>query len=93
MPYGYDLKRLTLGTPAVYRIDVKGRLDESWSDRLGGMTIKTNNCGDEAHVTTLTGPMRDQAELMGVLNSLYELHLPIVSVEVMDMEKSNSSVT
>jgi hypothetical protein len=32
-------------------------------------------------VTTLTGRLRDQAELSGVLNGLYELHLPILSVE------------
>jgi hypothetical protein len=25
--------------------------------------------------------MRDQAELVGVLNTLYELHLPLLSVE------------
>jgi hypothetical protein len=27
------------------------------------------------------GRLKDQAELSGVLNSLYELHLPIVKVE------------
>jgi len=32
-------------------------------------------------VTILVGEMRDQAEFMGVMNSLYELHLPILSVE------------
>jgi hypothetical protein len=32
-------------------------------------------------VTTLEGRVRDQAELTGVINSLYELHLPILSVQ------------
>jgi hypothetical protein len=32
-------------------------------------------------VTTLVGRVRDQAELTGLLNSLYELHLPILTVE------------
>ena len=32
-------------------------------------------------LTTLMGPLRDQAELMGVLNSLYELHMPVVEVK------------
>jgi hypothetical protein len=32
-------------------------------------------------VTTLVGRLRDQAELSGVLNSLYDLHLSILKVE------------
>jgi hypothetical protein len=31
----------------------------------------------------LTGRVRDQAELSGVLNTLYELHLPILSVKIL----------
>jgi hypothetical protein len=34
-------------------------------------------------VTTLTGRLKDQAELSGVLNGLYELHLPILSVKIL----------
>jgi hypothetical protein len=33
--------------------------------------------------------VRDQAELSGVLNTLYELHLPILSVECLKGEKPN----
>lgn len=32
-------------------------------------------------MTTLVGRVRDQAALAGILNSLYEMHLPILSVE------------
>jgi hypothetical protein len=75
---GKDLK---LWTPATYRIKVQGYLDESRSDFLGGMTITTAREGDQEVVTTLAGRLIDQAELSGVLNTLYELHLPILSVE------------
>jgi hypothetical protein len=34
----------------------------------------------------LVGHMTDQAALSGVLNTLYELHLPLLSVENMDEE-------
>jgi len=37
MPNEYDGKHLKLWTPATYRIKVEGHLDESWTDRLGGM--------------------------------------------------------
>ena len=74
-------KHVKLWTPATYRIKVLGYLDKSRSDFLGGMTITTASQGDEGVMTTLVGRLRDQAELSGVLNTLYELHLPILSVE------------
>jgi hypothetical protein len=74
-------KYLKLWTPATYRIEVEGHLDGHWSDRLGGMHITTRKRVDQTVVTTLTGRIMDQAELTGVINSLYELHLPILSVE------------
>ena len=69
-----------------YRIRVQGSLDESWSNRLGGMRIITNIQADQEQVTILTGPLRDQAELSGVLNTLYELHLTLLSVEAVNAE-------
>jgi len=35
-------------------------------------------------VSILEGCLRDQAELAGVLSSLYELHLPLLSVEMLE---------
>ena len=32
-------------------------------------------------MTVLQGRVRDQAELSGILNALYELHLPLLKVE------------
>ena len=75
---GKDFK---LWTEATYRIKVQGYLDKSRSDFLGGMTITTVSQEDQGVVTTLVGRLRDQAELAGVLSTLYEFHLPILSVE------------
>jgi hypothetical protein len=77
----YDGKHFKLWTPATYCIEVEGRLDESWSDRLAGMRITSRKRADQTTVTSLVGRLRDQAELSGVLNNLYELHLPIISVQ------------
>jgi len=79
-------KHLRLWTPATYRVEVDGHLDESWSDRLAGMQITTRKRSDQTTVTTLVGRLRDQAELSGVLNSLYGLHLSILKVEVVNGE-------
>ena len=71
--------------PGNYRIRVLGFLDESFSERLGGLRIRhCNPEGMDKTVTELVGPVRDQAELAGLLNSLYELHLTLRSVKYID---------
>ncbi len=79
-------KRIKLWTPATYRIEVEGHLTESRSDCLAGMRITVRKRLDQTTVTTLIGPLKDQAELSGVLNSLYGLHMSILKVEVVDGE-------
>jgi hypothetical protein len=48
------------------------------------MRITADSRGDKGSVTSLAGAMRNQAELAGVLNTLYELHLTLLSVEHLD---------
>jgi hypothetical protein len=74
--------------PGKYRIRVQGFLDETWSESLGGMRITTSSQRSQGQVTMLVGQLNDQAELAGVLNTLYELHLPLLSVELLTSEKS-----
>lgn len=77
-------QQLGRDTPATYRIRLKGKLEETWSDYLEGMAITSNQTGDEVPVTTLTGLLVDQAALSGVLDSLYNLGFPLLSVECLD---------
>ena len=74
--------------PASYRIQVRGRLDASWSDRLAGMNLAEHRCPDGEVVTILVGCLPDQAALFGVLNALYELHLPVLRAEYVENEKA-----
>jgi hypothetical protein len=67
--------------PATYRICVQGRIDPTFSDRLEGMAISQDMDEASLPVTTLDGELSDQASLAGVLNTLYELHLPVLSVK------------
>ena len=76
-----DWSQFNLGTPAVYRIKIRGYLDVDWSNRLGGMTIQHTSADGKTTITALHGEMVDQAALFGVLNSLYGLGFPILSVE------------
>ncbi|MCK5486959.1 MAG: hypothetical protein V3V51_02595 [Desulfobacterales bacterium] len=81
MTQSENRKNILFDRPGKYRISVQGLLDESWSERLGGMRITASSLKDQGQVTELVGQVRDQAELAGVLNSLYELHMTLLSVE------------
>ena len=75
-------KTYAFDRPGTYRIRLLGFLDESFSERLGGLRISQCSLkGHEGAVTELVGQVRDQAELAGLLNNLYELHLTLWSVE------------
>lgn len=72
--------KLTMYETAVYRIRFQGEFDESWLQDLGAdWTIQFND--DSTAVTTITGVMCDQAALLGLLSSLYNVGLPLLEVE------------
>ena len=82
---------LDLDSPATYRIRVKGHLASSWSDRLGGLAITTTSQDDETVETTLYGQVVDQAALAGVLSALYNMQLPLLSVEYLGELKDEAA--
>ncbi len=82
MPREESRKSFPFNRPGNYRIRVLGSLNESWSKRLGGFRITAGSLKDqEGPVTELVGKVRDQAELSGILETLYELHMSILLVE------------
>ena len=60
-------------------IVVKGHLDMDWSEWLEGLTITHNEKGE----TILSGPIRDQAALYGVLAKMRDMVLFLISVRYM----------
>jgi hypothetical protein len=55
------------------------------------MTVTEQVAEAELPVSILLGELVDQAALAGVLNTLYELHLPVLSVERLSEQSVNSS--
>ena len=72
--------------PATYHISVQGRIDPISSELLGGMTIRPPSVEASPPITTLEGELYDQAALAGVLNTLYEMHLTVISVERLEID-------
>ena len=80
-------KDLKFEAPASYQIRVQGHVDDGWSDRLGGMVITRDFTEDKQPMSILTGSLKDQSALSGVMNALYGLHLSVFSVELIgDMQ-------
>ena len=76
---------LTMGGAATYQIIVQGAIDPSWASRLAGMSISEKELSKYGDVVTiLVGRLPDQAALSSVLNTLYELHLPVVSADCLE---------
>jgi hypothetical protein len=76
----------TMHGPSIYEIHVRGHLEEKWSDQLGGLQIKPAQMPGGQQETIIVGHFVDQSALTGVLNTLYELHLPVVSVQCVDSD-------
>lgn len=63
---------------AVYEITVEGYLDRRyWAAWFDGLTVTLLPDG----TTRLSGPVRDQAALHGVLGKVRDLGLPLVAVQ------------
>ena len=63
-----------------YQIQVEGKLDEGWSEWFKDMAVTCERTSDGSVITTLTGPVADQAALRGILNRIWDLHLTVLSV-------------
>ena len=86
-------KAAHFSTPGNYRVEVQGHLRPDWSDRFGAMRILLPPPEADRTITVLQGHVSDQAELAGILNTLYELHLPLLSVQYLGNEPSSPNVT
>jgi hypothetical protein len=68
------------------RIRVKGHLAEDWSDSLAGLSVSHTKRGE----TILSGSVRDQAALRGVLDRLADLGVDLVSLSSTGEQQSES---
>jgi hypothetical protein len=62
-------------TATVYRIVIRGELSARYVPAFEGMTLAT---GDGQ--TAITGPVKDQAHLHGLLNRIGDLGLELISI-------------
>jgi hypothetical protein len=62
---------------AIYQITVQGILDEEGLQEMTGMSISYSG---DPRISTLTGKVEDQSALNGLINTLYNQRLTVVSI-------------
>jgi hypothetical protein len=79
----------TQSMPQFYVVKVVGALTDSWSDWFSDMEIQVHRTTHGPTMTTLTGPVADQARLRGIVSKLWDLNLTIVSINRGSPENSD----
>jgi hypothetical protein len=72
-----------------YCIQIQGHLDPEWSEWFEGMTVECQTDG----TTTLSGPVRDQAALHGLLLKVRDLGLSLIAVNPIAVNGCRSGST
>lgn len=67
---------------AGYEIRVEGTLGTQWAPWFDGWTIRAG----EREETVLTGPVRDQSALFGLLAKIRDLGMPLLLVRRIDAD-------
>jgi len=65
-----------MNLPTIYQIRVKDHIDDEWAEWFAPLQIANGSNGE----ATFTGPVRDQAELHGLINKVFNLNLTLLAV-------------
>lgn len=69
-----------MGGQTLYRIVICGELSERWSEWFDRFDLSLTRGPNGELLTTLCGPVADQAALRGILVALWDLNLTLLSV-------------
>ena len=86
--------RLNMYEPVVFVLRVQGRLGQDWVDYFGAQSMSVETDASGQAVTVVTTEPVDQAGLIGIINHVNTLGLPLVSVECLseDFQKQSRCV-
>lgn len=67
---------------AKYQVKIQGRQVRGWSDWMDDLEIATEFNSEGVTLTTLSGIVKDQSGLHGLLNHIRDLGIPLISVQL-----------
>jgi hypothetical protein len=83
MTKDYAVENISFTKPAVYKIIVQGMISPDLAERLCGMQVTIKKGPDKKTLSTLTGMINDQSQLSGILNTLYEMRMTVIAVNML----------
>lgn len=74
-------QKFNMHNRAIFRIRIQGELDESWFEYFGAqsVSVEVDKAGNKS--TVIISEPLDQGALVGLVNQLNALGIPLVSVE------------
>ena len=78
-----------MASKATYQITAKGKLAEHWADWFNGSIIQIQHSSEGNPHTILTCHVKDQAQLLGILNKLNSLNLPLLHMALLNDDRDN----
>jgi hypothetical protein len=78
-----------MASPAVYQITAKGILDAHWAEWFNGSIVQIEHSKEGHPHTIMTCCVKDQSQLLGILNRLNNLNLPLIQMAYISSERSN----
>lgn len=85
-----EKNNLSFGDEALYEIQALGRSGTMPDDLFLNLEMELTQMSENKYKYTLSGILRDQAELAGLLNTLYEMHMVVLSVNCLDADLDKS---
>lgn len=68
---------------AIYKIVVRGEIATDRSDRFWGLQVNVQKGKDQKSISFLVGQIADQSALSGILTRLNDLHMTVISVNML----------
>ncbi len=87
-----DMGSENIEWPCTYRIRLEGELPSNWPDRLGRMGIAIELHQGGRPVTVLQCSLMDEEDLSAVLETLYGMHLLLLSMEAVETREQGARV-
>ncbi len=81
---------LGMDQPSLYQIRVEGWITERWKDWFSGMEITREESTEARTISRLEGVIADQAALQGLLQKLYNLGFPLLTVQRQEKPMTDS---
>ena len=89
MNYNFKGQDISFSKAATYKIVLLGEIDKDRVQNQWDLEVNVIKEDDGKFISTLVGKISDQAVLSGILNMLYDMHITILSVNILSEDDNH----